>query len=209
MSDVERYPLAWPFSQPRTNPLARKAAPFGKARANGYGRQPLSIADARQRLEHEVELASGKGLVISSNLVLNRDGSVRSNQREPVDPGVAVYFLLDGRPVVLPCDRWDRAADNIAAVAKHIESLRGQDRWGVGSLAQAFAGYVALPPPSSGEKPARPWREVMECDECGDINHPDDLSVRYRSLAKRFSGDEDALRELNIARDEARDELNA
>ena len=207
MSEVDRYPLAWPLARPRTNPQERKRAPFGSKGSNGYGRRELTIAEARHRLEHEVELAGGEELIISSNLILNRDGSVRSGQREPVDVGVAVYFILERRPVVFACDVWDRAADNVAAIAKHIESLRGQERWGVGTLAQAFAGYVALPPPSSGEKPARPWREVMGFGPNEDIPLRR-LGLRYRSKAIECDGDEDALRELNVACDEAREELS-
>jgi hypothetical protein len=33
-------------------------------------------------------------------------------------------------------------ADNIAAIAAHIDAIRRQDRYGVGTLDQAFAGYV-------------------------------------------------------------------
>lgn len=39
---------------------------------------------------------------------------------------------------------------------KHIEALRGQERWGVGSLDQAFAGYAALPDPDTLQ-----WWEVL------------------------------------------------
>lgn len=83
-------------------------------------------------------------VVISTNVTLRRDGLPYSNQREPDDTGVAVYFKLDGKPTVLACDKWNTVGDNLWAIAKHIEALRGQERWGVGSIAQAFAGYVAL-----------------------------------------------------------------
>lgn len=84
-------------------------------------------------------------IVISTNIPLRRDGLPYSNQKEPQDTGAAVYFKVDGKPTVLACDKWNTVGDNIWAIAKHIDALRGQQRWGVGSIEQAFAGYAALP----------------------------------------------------------------
>ena len=61
---------------------------------------------------------------------------------------------LDGEPHALACDRFDRIEDNIAAIAAHIETLRGQERWGVADMKQAFAGHVALPAPEQ-------WWQVL------------------------------------------------
>ena len=72
--------------------------------------------------------------MISTNLKLRLDGLPRSDQATPADPGVAVYFELDGKTIVLACDKWNRVADNIYAIAKHVDALRGQDRWGVGTV---------------------------------------------------------------------------
>ena len=64
-------------------------------------------------------------IVISTNAELRQDGFPYSNRRAPEDVGVAVYFTLEGRPYVLPCDKWERVADNLAAIAKHVEAKRG------------------------------------------------------------------------------------
>jgi hypothetical protein len=82
--------------------------------------------------------------VLSSNLVLRKDGFPHSGQPQPRDPGAAVYFTLGKKRVVLAADRWQRVEHNIWAIARHVEALRGQDRWGVGSIEQAFTGYIAL-----------------------------------------------------------------
>ena len=100
--DVEKYPLTWPAGRPRTPTNNRMSASFGTRKTNSRGypvKEDLTIAEGRMRVEYEVEMLSAKSLVISSNLVLNRDGTVRSSQREPDDCGVAVYFTLDGRPI--------------------------------------------------------------------------------------------------------------
>jgi hypothetical protein len=65
-----------------------------------------------------------------------------------------VYFKLHGKDRVLACDKWDRVADNIAAIAAHIDAIRRQDRYGVGTIDQAFAGYSALPPPGGTSRTA-------------------------------------------------------
>ena len=50
------------------------------------------------------------------------------------------------------CDKWRDVYDNIYAIGKTIEALRGIERWGTGDMVeQAFTGFVALPSPKS------PW----------------------------------------------------
>lgn len=147
---VAAYPLAWPPGRPRTPDRDRKGPAFRSA-----GRT-ITPAVARTRVSDEVDLIRGRLPVLSSNLELRLDGQPRAGQQEPRDPGVALYFRLADRPVVLACDRWITVAGNMAAIAAHIEALRGQERWGVGTLEQAFAGFMALPQPASQD-----WREVL------------------------------------------------
>lgn len=143
MTNVNRYPLTWPASWPRAR--GRKGASFNTTGTNG--RKKLTPMEAMQRLEVELDAIGGQNPLLSTNLELNLSGAPRGDRAEPSDPGAALYFVYKGKDTVLACDKWDRVADNIAALAKHIEALRGQERWGVGTLAQAFAGYQALPAP--------------------------------------------------------------
>jgi DnaJ domain len=112
----------------------RRSAPF----------KPHSIDQARLEMLGELRLLRAQHPVLSSNLILRRDGFPHGGQPQPRDSGVAVYFTLSGRRVVLACDKWWRVEHNIWAIARHVDALRGQERWGVGSIEQAFAGYVAL-----------------------------------------------------------------
>mgnify|MGYP000712282402 CR=1 FL=1 len=141
-----RYPLTWPAGWKRTPTAQRARARFRS------GRTELSIYEATQRLQGELErLERGiGGVVLSTNVETRLDGMPRSDRRAPADPGAAVYFRLKGQPRCLACDKWDRVADNIAAIAAHIEAIRAVDRYGVGTLDQAFAGYAALPAPAMG-----------------------------------------------------------
>lgn len=115
-------------------------------------------------------------IVLSCNirftLAGTRDRSY--SQREPDDVGAALYFDLDRRPYALACDRWSTVAENVAAIAAHIEALRGQERWGVADLAQAFAGHAALPP-------ADPWWTVLDVARTASI---DEIARAYRGLSK-------------------------
>ncbi len=137
MSVHQAYPLSWPPGWPRCATQSRSAF------------ADRSVFAAVEEVKKQLEMTKCTGLVISSNVTL---GAI------PKDKGVCVYFQLKGRPYALPCDKWDRVEDNLWAISKHLESLRLQERWGVGSIERAFAGYLALPAPASEE--AR-WWEVL------------------------------------------------
>ena len=165
MSSVTAYPLVWPAGRPRTPGHRRRRASFGKQASKsfrrGYGsagsyayKQSLTVEQARVRLVDEIDRLGGSGLVISSDLALRQDGNPRSGQRNPQDPGVAAYFRLQGEPHCLSCDRWDRVADNLAAIAKHVEAVRGQTRWGVADARTMFSGFKTLPPPDGSSTAA-------------------------------------------------------
>jgi DnaJ-domain-containing protein 1 len=55
------------------------------------------------------------------------------------------------------CDQYKRVWENIYALAKGIEALRGLDRWGVSDfINRVFTGFVAIP-----ERIETPWHEVL------------------------------------------------
>jgi hypothetical protein len=53
------------------------------------------------------------------------------------DSGAAVYFTRKGRDQCIACDKWDSVRDNLHAIGKTIEALRGIDRWGTGEMVDA------------------------------------------------------------------------
>jgi len=138
MTVVSAFPLSWPFSRPG-------------ARYQGtskFGRRTIDVIT--KRVLREIKLLDGTLPVISSNLTLRGDGLPYSDQPQPVDRGVAVYFTYKKRQMCFACDRWDRVQDNLYAIAMAIEALRGIERWGTGDMVeQAFTGFVALPAPKS------------------------------------------------------------
>lgn len=153
---IEAYPLHWPVGYARTPSAERKTAQFNSRDRNTLrsyqSKRPLTVADAVKRLQSAVGGFTKphhnwrtEGLVVSTNVPVRNDGFPYSNAREPEDPGVAVYFHLDRRPLVFSCDRWKRVADNIAAEAATLEAMRGIERWGVTETERAFTGFAALP----------------------------------------------------------------
>ncbi len=212
---VEAYPLHWPEGWPRTPASTRSRARFGMTNRlehrwrDSTGQDRLSITERRTELTISVALdrlfielgrfgLSDRALdavVVSSNVPLRQDGLPVSGRRAPDDPGVAVYFDLDG-PICLPCDRWDRVADNIAAISAHLNAMRGMDRWGVGSTAQHFAGFKALPP-------ARRWWDILCIPSSASA---EDIAAAHKKFAMQYhpdrGGNAAMMSEINVARDE-------
>ncbi len=181
---VDAYPLHWPANFPRTKPEDRKEARFKN------GGKPLTIAAGRDRILSEISAFTRYGhpyridsdqVVISSDVPLRRDGLPASGHRMPDDPGVAVYFELDGKPKVFPCDQWDRVADNMAAIAAHLGAMRGIERWGVGDGKAHYTGFAAIE-----HQPAEKGYDVLGC--LPDAN-ADEVRSRYKVDRKRTHPD--------------------
>lgn len=140
------YPLQWPLGWSRTQ------SPTHSAFSPNH-----TIYRSSSKVREELLRMDARNIVISSNLKLRLDGIQYSGQKHPADPGVAVYFILKGKQHALACDRWNRIYHNCWAIAKHIEALRGQKRWGVGTAEQAFAGYAQIPEHATGSA----WYDLL------------------------------------------------
>ncbi|CAN1212887.1 hypothetical protein TUMEXPCC7403_21960 [Tumidithrix helvetica PCC 7403] len=75
--------------------------------------------------------------------------------------------------------------DNTWAIVKDIDAMRGMQRWGVGSLQQAFMGYQALP--SSLD-----WWQVLEVNPDASI---DEVKASYVRLSKEAHPDRGGTKE--------------
>lgn len=92
----------------------------------------------------------------------------------------------------------------MAAIAAHIEALRGQERWGVADLAQAFAGHVALPSPA-GAAPTRQWWEVLGVPRSATAQEIDRAWREAMATAHPDrGGSNEAAAQLNRAREEGK-----
>lgn len=208
----EAFPLHWPVGIPRTKWRAR--AQFSRRQqvqssdpggASWSRTARLTTAQALDRLNEELRRAGAKRVIISTNLRTRLDGLPASGQREPEDPGVAVYFELDKERRCIPSDKWDRVADNLAGIAAAIAALRGLERWvNDANVRAAFKGFAALPDPNRVD-----WRAVFGLKN-GDAT-VERVKERYRELAydrhPDRGGSDSMMAELNAARDQALAEL--
>lgn len=190
------YPVAWPLGR-------KKEGGYQQAQWKSGGSR-LNFDQAVARLRQQVNAITKPGRnwrvleqTLSTNFELRIDGRPRRDRGRPVDQAVAFYFELDGQPHVLACDRFNRIEDNIAAIAAHIEALRGQERWGVADMKQAFAGHVALPAPEQ-------WWQILGV---GMQATRQEIELAYRAKARTAhpdaGGSDAAMARLNAARDAA------
>lgn len=187
---ADAYPLAWPAHKPRTSWQRRKSGQFS------HDGSPISRVQALRRLDAELTRLGGANILVSSDLQLRRDGQPHLGKGEPSDPGVCLYFSMKGKPYAMACDTYDKLAQNIAAIANHIEATRRIERYGVATAAESLQAFTALPaPPKPHEILGVPagadeaavraaWRRLIAA------GHPDQ------------GGSEARAAELNAARDE-------
>ncbi len=178
---VEAYPLQWPHGWPRTK--RPKKSRFGHKGEQGYLRA-ITMSRARDFLLQELgpSRLCAKNVVISSDMPLRRDGLPMAGRREPDDKGVAVYFTFKGKQKCFPCDKWNRVEDNIYAVGKTVEALRGIERWGSRQMVDAtFNGFKALPNPEN-----MPWYSILGVSPDASIEA---IKKNYRLLAMKHHPD--------------------
>ena len=210
---ISAYPLQWPDGWKRTPRERRREAKFGRARkltgTSWSSARPLSIAEAVDRVLAELQrmAVDRQDVVISTNVRTRLDGLPRSGERQPADPGAAVYWRdsFSSAPRVMAIDQYDRVEDNLAAIAATLDAMRAIERHGGAAiLERAFTGFTALPAPGA----ARTWREVLDIPGRPDA---DILKTAYRLAASKAhpdkGGTNERMAEVNSAYEQARKEL--
>lgn len=200
---TDAYPLRWPEGWPRAR--SRKPGTFSRT---------LTVDGAFRDLRRELGRLRASHVVISSNI---RPRNVSSDPTADArhEPGVAIYFQISGRPMSMAQDAFDSVAKNARSLALAIEAMRAIERHGGGHMMQrSFDGFAQLPPPEGTQSaPKRPWRTVLELDGMAGPNFAQlaGAEASYRTLARKHhpdaGGSADAMAELNIAINEAREEL--
>jgi len=196
METDKRYPLCWPDGWPRTNNSKITHSSFR-----------VTQDSAQNNLLAELKRLGAKEIIISTNIRLRNDGLPYASQRPPEDKGVAIYFKYKKREMVFACDKYTIVGDNIHAIGKTIEALRGIERWGASDmLERAFTGFEALPSPDNAGG-AR-WQDVLQV---GNTYTLDEVERNFKLLAKEHHPDNDGNADqfdlLVKARDQARQEL--
>jgi hypothetical protein len=209
VSEITASPLCWPPGWRRCK--SRTSAKFGKSvsvkntYSDGYhtSKRELSIEDGTRRILGELGrmgIASHK-IIISSDLKLRNDGLPYATQATAhLDPGVAVYWKdAKGQRRCMAIDRYDRVADNLAAIAATIEAMRAIERHGGAEiLDRAFTGFAALPAPADQQRP----HEILGVDERATKA---EIEYAYKRLAMQAhpdrGGSSETMSRINAARD--------
>ena len=161
------YPLYWPEGWPRIESYKIKRAQF----------KDRSVYIARNVLSDEVRRFGGRDLIISSNLELKLDGLPRSNQKQPTDRGVAIFFQRNKIDMALACDVYSTVEDNLWALCRTLDALRQIERDGSPALInRAFKGFAALPDPDD-----RNWWDVLGLNKSANN---EEIKQAYIRLAK-------------------------
>ena len=230
MANETAYPLYWPRGRKRTPSSQRQVdAPFSVGEhyaATLTHREPdgrtlertirkhrikeVTMTVAIGRLQQQLDKLGAEHLMLSSNVLLRLDGLPRGGQRDPEDPGVACYFTLNKKRLVFACDKWTRVADNIAAIAAHIRSIRSVENYGVGTTEQSFEGYRSIEDFSNG---VMPWRRVLGFAEDARPTLQE-VETKWKSRMKEVHPDMTGqaglqAQQLNVAIAAARVELAA
>lgn len=209
------FPLDWPPNVPRTR--YRDSSAFDKGRG---------FPAARDGVLKQLELMRVSHVVITSNLPVRASGLPYAAGLGMIqDPGIAVWWVKKGVEHAIACDRWKTCVENMRAIEKTLEAIRGIARWGSAEMVdRAFAGFAALPPGSgveSGivlEPEAKTWRQIfgVDIEPWKSLPAPDLLAIvkaRHREQIKTAHPDqggnnaEAAL--LNTALQAAEEELKA
>lgn len=188
--NVEPFPLLWPEQRERTLAWQRE-----------YGRFSVTFGEARQHLLGELGRLGARDVVISSNQPVRRDGLPLAVRMGVDDPGVAVYFMRDGRAQCIPCDQYTTVGANLRAIGKSVEALRGIERWGAKTMLDAaLEGFAALPAGGT----AGWWSELGVAPNAD----PAVIEAAWRALVKAHhpdaGGDAERFRAIHEAYEQAR-----
>lgn len=214
----EPFPLQWPDSFKRTARAKRERSKFG-FKSSGQ----VSFSHALMELRAELDRLGARNVTITTDLPVRNDGLPYASGRAD-DTGVAVWFVLKDQERVFCCDRWLSHAENMIAIARSIEAMRGLGRWGMADVVEkAMGGFAALP--AAGETTVnepppkavvtRTWQELFQVVALVDVVPARDLlaivKARHRDLIKQhhpdLGGDAEVAIEMNAALAAAEKEL--
>lgn len=188
------YPLTWPHGVPRIEPSRRAQSQFKTALDPAL----KNVTNSLRRFGETTGKAVSS-IVISSNYTLG--------DRAPRDPGVAVWFLWDGRERCIAVDRYPKIEHNLQAIHHVLEARVTEARHGgLRIVQQTFTGFVALPSPDMvGERSC--WEILGVQPGAGRGTIEAAHREKARTLHPDAGGTEATMAALNIARDAALNQI--
>lgn len=130
---IEAFPLQWPLG-------------FERSKVKEYSNFKCTLAQARDGVLYELEKLGATNYRISSNVPVKRDGQMYGSMKAiDGDNGIAVYFTWKGKQRVLACDAYYSLWENLRAIEKSLDAMRGLGRWKVSNILDAaFTGFKTL-----------------------------------------------------------------
>jgi hypothetical protein len=173
----EAYPLHWPAGYKRTETNLRKDSAFKQ-----------TMSTAQKFLRAELERLEAIDLIVSTNIPVRKtDGGFYADwmHRKMDDPGVAIYFKKNKKQISMCCDQYNTVHENIYALAKGIEAIRGITRWGVSDfIERAFTGFLALPETTDAGEEI--WKTLQLPGKPRDKEF---VEEHFKKLAKKYHPD--------------------
>ncbi|HEY9655820.1 MAG TPA: J domain-containing protein [Crinalium sp.] len=198
MSDIPRleYPLLWAMGRPR----AEQRQPL---------RSKVPLARATDDLLYELQLLGATAIIISCNVEpLKQFLGYPEPYALPQDPGVAVYFTLNGVSYIFACDAIDAVQGNMRAIGQLLREKRLlSEQYPCASIEREFAGYKTAMVPVEASPRRKPWWKVLYVSPDAPLAV---IEAAYKGLAKIVhsdlvqDGSDAAMTELNRAVEEAR-----
>lgn len=169
---VEAFPLHWPIG-------------FERSKTKKYSQFQCTLSQARDGVLEEIRRLKGVNVIISSNIPVKQDGNMYGHGRTVNgDEGVAVYFTWKNDQYVLACDNYYKIHENLRAIQKTIEAIRGIERWGASDLlSRAFSGFKQL---AESTIPFKAWYDVLGVNQNSNYNA---ITDSYRLLIKKYHPD--------------------
>jgi len=128
-------PLRW--TEPSTPADARRSRSIFKA----------SWSDTLDLLDRELSYLDAENLIIEADFSesdIRLDGMPRANARQPIHPGVQIFFDSKHGPLVYSADSCALWQHNVRSIALGLEALRAVDRYGVTHRGEQYAGWKAI-----------------------------------------------------------------
>lgn len=169
-------PLRWPVGWPRTT--YPTAATF-----------EASPTKTVNDLQNVLDYLDCQDPVITTNQETRLDGGLRTaGWATPIDTGVALYFVRNGKSICIPCDKFSTVYGNLRAIGLTLEYIKRMERYGTSQMVDAvFTGFAALPESiAMGAGRMRAWHEVLQVTPDAD---PDIIKAAYRRLSARYHPD--------------------
>lgn len=169
---AEKFPLTWPDGFPTTE--YRVQSKFD-----------CNLATARDGIVAQLKLLGVSKYVLSTNAQRNKKGELTDGRLIYPNPGVALYFIYNDDEKVIACDKWKYLHENLRAVEKSLDAIRGLERWGCSDITNRAIGNMKALPEHAGES-NKAWWQVLGVKQNAS---QEEIKKTYWALAKKYHPD--------------------